>query len=255
VAGATAQQGTAGATGVAGAARYPGAEHTGRATGYAAAAGTPNAAGATATFSAPGCAYTACNPQAYDAAGPQEQTAGAKPYRFHTGIMLGILLVGIGVLALLGTFFNLAAWNFWPLIIIAFGFMFLCTPSRSGWSLARAGHALSLLAIGFTLLLWTLGIIGIRAFVLTFLYLWPVLLVMLGLFIIGNATGKSVFRLFGSLLFSLALLFGIWNFGQAGAPLYIDLPGGQSIQVPALPPSFVPSENDAVIQNNTWLSN
>jgi phage shock protein C len=256
-AGATAAVGTASTAGATAmpnmpnAATAPGAANVAAATATASTAGTENAAG---TAAAPGCAYTACNPQTYDAAGPREQDAATTPYRLHAGIMLGILLVGIGLLALLGTFLNLAAWNFWPLIIIAFGFMFLCTPGKNGWSLARAGHALSLLAIGSTLLLWTLDIIETRSFVLTFLYLWPILLVMLGLFIIGNATGKSVFRLFGSLIFSLALVFGVWNFGQTNGPLYIDLPGGYNLQIPVPPPGFVPSENDAVIQNDAWLS-
>jgi phage shock protein C len=213
------------------------------------------AAAQAAAQTAPGCAYTACNPQAYDAAGPWEQGAPkpSTPHRLHAGIMLGILLVGIGLLALLDTFLNMAAWDFWPLIIIAFGFMFLCTPGKTGWSLVRAGHGLSLLAIGFTLQLWTLDIIETRAFALAFLYLWPILLIMLGLFIIGGATNNSVFRLFGSLLFSLALLFGIWNFGQVTEPLNIELPGGYHLQVPVPPPSFIPSESDSIIQGDVWL--
>jgi hypothetical protein len=167
-------------------------------------------------------------------------------------IMLGILLVGIGLLALFGTFLDIAAWNFWPLIVIALGFVTLCTPRRGGWSLARAGRAISLITIGFALQLWSLGIITTGAFVLSFFYLWPILLVTLGLSVIGSATNRSVFKLFGSLVFSVALLFGIWNFGQIAGPLHIGLPGGRDVQITIPSPSFVPQDESPFAQDGVW---
>jgi hypothetical protein len=109
------------------------------------------------------------------------------------------------------------------LILIAIGFVVLCTPRKGGWSLARAGHAISVITIGFVLQLWALDVIATLALELTFRYLWPVLLVTVGLFVIGSATEKSVFNLFGSLLFSAALLFGIWNFGQIAGPPFNEM--------------------------------
>jgi phage shock protein PspC (stress-responsive transcriptional regulator) len=165
---------------------------------------------------APGCAYTASNPQAYDAAIPADQTT-ADPQaarRIRAGVLFGVLLVGAGLFALLGTFFDISIWRFWPLLIIISGFMTLCTPSKNGWSLVRAGHAICLITLGFAVQLWTLDIVTTATFVLTFMYLWPVLLVVLGLFVIGSATDQSIFNLIGSLILSIALLFGVWNFGQ-----------------------------------------
>jgi phage shock protein C len=210
-----------------------------------------NASGSSAWSCAtpPGRAYTACNPQAYDAVNPADQATDESPsrHRFHTGIILGILLVGLGLLALLDTFLDISARRFWPLIIIIVGFIILCTPRKGGWSLTRAGHAISVVAIGFVLQLWTLGIVTTLAFELTFRYLWPVLLVMGGLFVIGSATEKSVFNLFGSLLFSAALLFGIWNFGQiAGSPF-------TEILNAATWPAFLSSEGFPVVQNGLGL--
>jgi phage shock protein C len=153
--------------------------------------------------------------------------------------VLGVLLVTIGILALLGIFFNLSVWDFWPLIIIALGFVALCTPGKNGWSLVRAGHAICLITSGIVRQFWAFHIITFHAFMLTFLYLWPVLLVVLGLFIIGGATEKSIFNLFGSLLFSLALLIGVWSFGQ------ID-------QVFVLLPPLLPPDGHSVTMGGIW---
>jgi phage shock protein PspC (stress-responsive transcriptional regulator) len=173
----------------------------------------------------PGRAYTACNPQAYDAVNSADQAADDSPsrHRFRTGIIVGILLVSLGLLALLDTFFDISAKRFWPLILIVIGFVILCTPRKSGWSLARAGHAISIITIGFVLQLWALGIVTTLGLELTLRYLWPVLLVTAGLFVIGSATEKSVFNLFGSLLLSAALLFGIWSFGQIIGPPFNEI--------------------------------
>jgi phage shock protein C len=200
---------------------------------------------ATAT---PGRAYTTCSPQAYDAADPSGQAAKAKRpwYSIRTSVMLGILLVGVGLLALLGTFLDISIWRFWPMIIIVMGFVMLCTPGPRGWSLSRAGHAILTITVGFALQLWMLGIIASTVFLFTFLNLWPILLVVVGLSIIGGATRQSVFGLFGSLLVSAALLFGIWSFGQISIPLSFDGPGAFDFQitVPTPPPDFLASQND-----------
>jgi phage shock protein C len=203
----------------------------------------------------PGCAYTACNPQAYDAANPADKD-GSDPrlhYRIRTGVIFGMLLVGVGLLALLDTAFGMPAWSFWPLIIIVIGFVILCTPGKRGWSLTRAGHAISLITIGLMLQLLLFGIVTARTFVLSFLYLWPALLVVLGLFVIGSATERSVFKLFGSLFFSATLIFGVWSFGQVAGPWNLNLPGNNVIRfnIPEPPSALLP--NDASIIGDDWL--
>ncbi|MDR1083009.1 MAG: PspC domain-containing protein [Coriobacteriales bacterium] len=240
--------GTVGAPGATGAAGVAGAANTAGATGTKASDTSPSqahttrphATGTSAT-GAPGCAYTACNPQTYDASNPADQNTSSRS-RIHTGIALGILLVAIGILALLGTFFELSIWNFWPLVIVAFGFVALCTPGKNGWSLARAGHAIFLITVGVALQFWTLEIITASAFILTFVYLWPVLLVAIGLFIIGGATEKSIFNLCGSLLLSIALIVGIWNFGEIGR-IFVFLP------------PFSPPESHSVPWGGIWPFN
>jgi len=186
----------------------------------------------------PGRAYTSSNPEAYDAVATDEPDPAKAKSRssIRVGVSTGIILVCIGTLALLGTFFDISFWRFWPLIIFVIGFIVLCTPGDKGWSLSRAGHGISIIAISIVLLLWTFGIVGIGAFWRAFIYLWPILLIVIGLSIIGSATKKSIFKLFGSLLFSITLIVGIWSFGQfTGRSIDITLPGGYTftITVPA----------------------
>jgi phage shock protein C len=257
-AGCAGDSGAKGTTGYAAAASSAAAT-AGGAPGPAAPTGAPTGASPSAQApkgtTTPGCAYTACNPKAYDAANPAEQSESDPRlrYRIRTGVIFGVLLVGVGLLALLDTTFGMPAWSFWPLIIIALGFVILCTPGKSGWSLARAGHAISLITIGLMLQLLLFGVITTRTFVLSFFYLWPALLVVLGLSVIGSATEKSVFKLFGSLFFSATLIFGVWSFGQVAGPWHLNLPGNNVIRfnIPEPPSALLP--NDASIIGNDWL--
>jgi phage shock protein PspC (stress-responsive transcriptional regulator) len=203
---------------------------------------TPGSGPTPSQASAPGSAYTACHPQAYDCHSDQSSEKPPKNHGLRSGITLGILLVGVGVLALIGAFVNVSVWRFWPLFLIIAGFVTLCTPSKAGWSLERAGHGISTIAVGFVLQLWMFGLVGINAFFLTFFNLWPILLVVLGLSIIGGATEQSIFKLLASLLFSLALIFGIWNFGNIGGPLRIDLPGENALQITIPSLGFIPDD-------------
>jgi hypothetical protein len=70
---------------------------------------------------------------------------------------------------------------------------------------------------------WVFDIVTTGILILTFYYLWPVLLVVLGLSLIGNATNRSFFNLLGSLLFSSALFFGVWSLGHS-SEVFLFLP-------------------------------
>ena len=204
----------------------------------------------------PGTAYTTSNPEAYDATPRVDQMqAEVKPHRgLRAGIIMGILLVGVGMLALFGTFLNVSAWRFWPLIIVVFGLVILCTPGYKGWSLSRAGNGISTISVGIALLLWTLGIVSGSAFWQTLVYLWPVLLIIIGLSIIGTATKQSAFKLFGSLLFSITLLVGMWSFGQIGGQdVDINLPGGRKFSITIPAPDLFSSDGVFNLQDITIL--
>jgi hypothetical protein len=127
--------------------------------------------------------------------------------------LVGAVLVGIGVIALLCNFIHVSIWRFWPLILVVAGVVCLFTPGPRGWSLERAGSAILLITVGLALLAWMLQIVQARVFILAFRHLWPVLLIVAGLTIIGSARKSSVITLTGSLVLSATILIGLWSFG------------------------------------------
>jgi len=188
--------------------------------------------------SSPGSCYTASNSQAFDAVTPgmvNDANSKTKPSRgpgepkprLSGAVILGILLVGIGLCALLGRFVHISIWSFWPLVLIITGIIALFTPGKEGWRLERAGNGIVLITIGGLLLLSLLGLIPADIWTLVhgMVHLWPVLLVTLGLSILGGALRSSVFSLLGALLLSATLVFGTWYYGQFDGPVSFDGPG------------------------------
>ena len=128
-------------------------------------------------------------------------------------LVVGALLIGVGVITLLSNFVHISLWRFWPVVLVVVGVVCLFTPSSKGWSLARAGNSIVLIAVGLALLAWMFQIIQTRVFIAAFLDLWPILLVVLGLSIIGGARKSSIFSLASSLLLASTIVFGLWLYG------------------------------------------
>lgn len=190
---------------------------------------------------APGSCYTATNPVAYDVTTNDEkettvgkQTPGGS---FSAAIIIGIVLVAIGILALVGKVVGISVWRFWPLILILAGLVQMFTPGKEGWSLKRAGDGIVTISIGVVLQAWMLGFIAFSTFVQGFLHFWPILLVVVGLAVIGTALKNNIVMLLSSLVFSAALVFGVWYYGDFSQPMVFQLNNGRelTLNVPASP--------------------
>jgi hypothetical protein len=184
----------------------------------------------------PGAAYTASNSQTFDAVDPHasgpgsSSTGRASHHRTVRGaVVFGILLVCFGVIALLGTLVDISWWCLWPLVLIVAGIVALFVPGKQGWSLERAGNAIVFVSLGIVLQAWVLGIVPGSTFLRILAYLWPVLLVIIGLSILGSALQKSVFNLLGSLVFSATLILGTWCCGQITGPVFLQFPAERPI--------------------------
>ncbi len=191
--------------------------------------------------SAPGSCYTATNPVAYDVAvnhdtdkGTEKKTPGGT---VSAAIIIGTILVAIGILALVGKVIGIAIWRFWPLVLILAGLVQMFTPGKEGWSLKRAGDGIVTISLGVVLQAWMLGFVAFSAFVQGFLHFWPVLLVVIGLAVIGTALKKNIVMLMSSLVFSAALIFGVWYYGDFSKPLVFQLDDGRelTLNVPISP--------------------
>ncbi|MDR1713450.1 MAG: PspC domain-containing protein [Coriobacteriales bacterium] len=225
----------------------------------------PTAGGAAACASAPGACYTASNSQAFDAVRP-DMTASRSEARaqrradrdvrrlteqrggLSKGVILGIVLVGIGLMGLLSLFVDITFWRFWPLVLVIAGVAILFSPGREGWKLERAGHGVTLITLGLVLQARMIDVIAGHTFLRLLMHLWPILLIVLGLNVIGSGMRQSSFKLLGSLVFSLALLLGAWCYGEVQAPVYLQGVGNGDLVLP-IPssPGFANEYNDAEI--------
>lgn len=172
-----------------------------------------SATGATHTVGTTGTAYAASTPGTIDDVPRVSTAAPSTKGRNHSVLIVGALLIGIGILALLSNFVHISLWRFWPAVLIVVGVVYLFTPGAKGWSLERAGNAIVLITIGLALLAWMLQIIQTHVFVAAFRDLWPALLVVVGLAIIGGARKNSVVLLVSSLVLSATILIGLWVYG------------------------------------------
>ena len=154
--------------------------------------------------------------QATQAAPPHKATHAFTDSVRHNSpavLVVGATLIGIGVIALLSNFVHISLWRFWPVVVIVVGVVTLFTPGSRGWSLQRAGNSIVLITIGVALLAWMLQIISFRVILAAFFDLWPILLVVLGLSIIGGARKNSILSLLSSLLLSATIIIGLWLYG------------------------------------------
>lgn len=131
------------------------------------------------------------------------------------GVGLGVTLIIVGALALGVRFVPGVSWlAMWPLIFVVGGFVQMVTPAGAqGWTAHRFAEGVGTALFGVALLGCTTGYVGWGMW-LTLLSLWPLLLVVIGLRMVGHASGQTwlaaaaTLIVWGALLFSAA---GSWS--------------------------------------------
>lgn len=108
------------------------------------------------------------------------------PSRNASRLFAGLVIIGLGALALLDNFGILhipRIWRFWPLILIALGFSRLLQPRGSR---GRAG-GIVLSGLGLWLLLENLGL-----WPYSLAELWPLIVVAVGIYLVWGALGNRI---------------------------------------------------------------
>ncbi|MDR2957478.1 MAG: PspC domain-containing protein [Coriobacteriales bacterium] len=183
--------------------------------------------------STPGAAWVSSNSEAFDAVDPTlNGTDGRQASRgINILTILGVLLAGFAIIVLLGFFVDPFFWDYWPLIIILVGLIILCTPGYNGWRVSRAGYSILIVTVGIVIQLWRLGYYPLIVFWNTFWTFWPAGLIGIGLMIIGGVLRRDILKLASTLLISLALVIGVWSFGQMGGSYKIPFPLFEYIEI------------------------
>lgn len=138
--------------------------------------------------------------------GPPPEPKGP---RVGKGAVAGLVLIGLGVVALIGQVVpGLAWWSLWPLIIVVSGLVQAFTPGHSGWTVDRMFDGFVTVAIGLVILAITTGVVGISV-IWQIIALWPVLLIAIGLDLLGKAMHTSWVRALGSTVVIAALAYAV----------------------------------------------
>lgn len=136
-------------------------------------------------------------------------TPGAPQQAWRSGgATAGLFLIALGVAALAVQLVpGVAWWQLWPLLIVAGGFIQIVTPAPwRGWGLERVADGFGTVLFGLVLLGNTTGYIEWSMW-LTFLSLWPALLIAAGVGIIGSSTGQAWIKVLGSMVVWAVLLY------------------------------------------------
>lgn len=141
---------------------------------------------------------------------PAPPVPAASAAKRNSGIGAGVFLIAIGLIFLAGQFVpGLAWWNMWPLIVVLVGVIQMFTPShRDEWGPERIMDGLGTIIIGGVLLGNTLGIVSWSVW-WTFITLWPVLIVALGISLLGRGLQQSWMRAIAPLLIWAALAYSV----------------------------------------------
>ena len=130
--------------------------------------------------------------------------------RSNGGVRAGLFLIVLGLIFLAGQMLpGVAWWNLWPLLIVLVGVIQMFTPSHGDdWGPERIMDGLGTVIIGVIFLGNTLGIVSWTMW-WTFITLWPVLIVALGVSILGKGLQQSWLRMLSPLLVWATLAYAV----------------------------------------------
>lgn len=122
----------------------------------------------------------------------------------------GSFLLFFGVVAMVATFVEGASWwQYWPLIFVIVGIVRMVLPGKPGHRMRGFVNGLIFFFGGGTLLFMSLGLVGWHSLELMLGSLWPLLLMMLGLLILGNALDSPVLVLLAGACFVAFCVVGV----------------------------------------------
>jgi len=170
----------------------------------------------------------------------------------RSAVFWGCMLIVLGSATLAAQFVpSVAWWMLWPMVLMVFGVAHALSPDHHGvWTLRRPFEGLTTLLVGAVLLGNTTGFLSWAVWA-SFLSLWPVLLIALGVSVIGRGLGSEAVRIVARLLVWAALGLAVWvsltgaSLGFVDSVTVVTVPGvgahGESVNITIEPGDGVPS--------------
>lgn len=172
---------------------------------------------------------------------PYQQYEGMNSGGVKTALWFGFILLFIGFAALVGNFVTgVQWWQFWPIILVIAGIGYMVIPGKRGKRVEHFVDGIVMFSAGAVLLAMSLDVIRYSSFEPIFLNLWPILIIMVGFFVLANALKLPFLTLCGGLCFVAFCVLGVIWYGIPGNPetIFIFLPFGET-SVFTITPSIV----------------
>lgn len=144
------------------------------------------------------------------------------------GVIVAVCIVSMILSALVPAF---AAWQFWAMIVIAWGIVLIVVPTQYSHEQGSIVAGIMITALGLLLLFWSLGFMVINLGML-FSDFWPLLLISMLLLIMGNyASRGSVLVALGCVAFVLFCLLAVLFCSVPGPTqlLWVQLPNNAGL--------------------------
>lgn len=161
---------------------------------------------------------------------PPGRSGGVK-----VALWAGLFLLFFGVIAMMARFVGgVSWWQFWPLLFIIGGIGYMVVPGEFGHRMTQFVSGLILFCVGGVILPMSLGLIDWTTIRTMVEHLWPLLIIMVSLFIIGAALQSSLWSLAAGLCFAVFCVIGLWGFAVPGTTdvLIFTIPFGREYVVP-----------------------
>lgn len=136
--------------------------------------------------------------------GEQRASGGSR----RGSVTFGIVLVVLGSAFLWAQFVPVVEWwSLWPLAVVVLGFVQAFTPGDGGvWGVDRLAEGFGTALLGALLLGNTTGVIPWLMW-LTFISLWPILIISAGVALVGKASGMGWIRALSPLMIWATMLY------------------------------------------------
>lgn len=177
-----------------------------------------------------------CAPSADDAFADQADPVSRKSVR--AALWFGFICLFIGFSALLGHFVEgVSWWQFWPLLFVIAGIGNMVIPAARGKRMSRFVSGLMQLAIGSVLLAMSLRTVAFSSFLPMVEHLWPLLVMMVGFFILAGALKNPLLELLAGACFVAFCVIGLVWFAVPGSTEYlsVEIPFKETVTIDVNP--------------------
>ena len=152
-------------------------------------------------------------------AAPQQQPP-AKSSRsgVKAALFAGSFLLFFGMSAMVASMVEgVVWWQYWPLIFVILGIVGMVVPGEEGHRMRQFVDSLITFSAGVVLVLMSLDVIGWRSIEFMLVGLWPLLLIMVGLLLLGGALKSPLLTLLAGLCFVAFCVVGLLWYSVPGA--------------------------------------